>query len=105
MKPLLLLFLALCGCAPQTPGTYVAPWNAGVGFFGAQVNVGQPGYTVPAKVVPDPTVITAVLKVPPNTPITSDTVPVVTASGVTTNVPVVVAAVPEPVLAVPAKAQ
>lgn len=102
MKPLaFLLLLVLAGCTQ--PGSYSPPWNAGIGFFGAQVNVGQPGYVVPAKVVPDPTVITAVLKVPPNTPITSDTVAVTTASGVTANVPVVTASVDAPVLAVPTK--
>jgi hypothetical protein len=94
------LMLFLTGCA--APGTYVPPYTIGVGFFGAQVNVGLGGYTVPAKVVVLPSVSAPVVLVPPDAPVKSGTVAVVTASGETTNVPVKVdPVVTDPVLAVP----
>jgi hypothetical protein len=92
----LLLFLSLAGC-----GT---PFSVSGGFFGASVTANFPeGINVPAQVVADPDVTVPVLKVPANAPVTSGTVPVTTANGTTTTIPVVVAPVAAPILAVPAK--
>ena len=99
LKALLLAALVLwafAGC-----GT---PFSVSGGFFGLSAMVNFPeGIKVPAKVVRDPSVATAVLKVPANAPVTSGSVPVTTESGATTNVPVQVAPVLAPELAVPAK--
>ena len=91
--------MLLAGCA--TPGSYSPPWSATVGFFGAQVTVAQPGYEVPAKVMTSADVTQPTLLVPANAPVTSGIVPVTTASGVSASVPVKVATVTQPVLAVP----
>lgn len=95
----LLILLLLCGCAP---GSFFPPWSASVGFFGAVVTVGQPGYVVPAKVVTTSTVSTPTLLVPSDAPI-GTTVPVTTSTGKTTIVPVKVSLVLSPILAVPVK--
>lgn len=101
MRILSLLFaLILCGCA----GQYIPPVTFSGGFFGATVSVSEPGFTVPAKVVPTAVVSTPTLLVPASEPVAANTaVPVTTASGASTLVPVVVAPVSVPVLAVPVK--
>jgi hypothetical protein len=101
MKILFLLFaFSFCGCA----GQYIPPVTLSGGFFGATVSVSEPGFTVPAKVVPTAVVSTPTLLVPASEPVAANTaVPVTTASGASTLVPVVVAPVSVPVLAVPVK--
>ena len=97
-----LVLWAFAGCT--TPGAYYPPVSVTPSFLGVgSVKLDFGGYTVPAQVVSDPSVVAPVLKVPASAPITSGTVPVTTASGATTNVPVVVAPVTAPILAVPAK--
>jgi hypothetical protein len=92
--------MVIGGCA----GDYIPPMSVTAGFFGAQVTVAEPGFTVPAKVMPTTSVIQPTLLVPASEPIASNgSVPVTTAVGETTNVPVVVAPVSSPVLAIPAK--
>jgi len=88
----------MCGCA----GSYVPPVSVSGGFFGATVTVSEPGFTVPAKVVPTTAVLQPTLMVPASEPIASSgSAPVTTAAGDTTNIPVVVAPVTSPILAVP----
>lgn len=84
-------------------GAYVPPVSVSAGFFGASVTVSEPGFTIPAKVVPTAAVATPTLMVPATDPVTSGSIPVTTESGQSTTVPVVVAPVAAPVLAVPAK--
>lgn len=99
MKWPIFLSLLLSSC---TAGTYVPPVSVSAGFFGAQVTIAEPGYTVPAKVIPSAAVVQPTLLVPPSAPVTSGSLLVVTSAGETTNVPVVVSSVQVPVLAVPA---
>ena len=88
----------MVGCVA---GSYVPP--ASVSILGI-VTVSEPGFTVPAKVVPTAGVVTPILMVPSSEPIASSvTVPVITAEGVTVTVPVAVAPVTAPILAVPPK--
>lgn len=92
----LFVFLALAAC-----GT---PFSVSGSAFGTKVVVNFPdGFKAPTKVVSEPSLKTAILKVPASAPVTSGTVPVTTQSGKTTDVPVVVADVSKPVLAVPTK--
>ena len=95
------LLIAIClltGCA----GAFVPPVSLTAGFFGASVTVSEPGFTVPAPVVPSAAVSTPTLLVPPTEPVAASiTAPVTTAAGTSVAVPVVVAPVTEPVLAVP----
>jgi hypothetical protein len=87
------------GCA----GSYFPPMSVTAGFFGAQVTVAEPGFTVPAKVTPTNGVMQPTLLVPASEPIAvNSTVPVTTANGATTTVPIKIAPVPVPVLAIPA---
>lgn len=91
--------LILGACAP---GSYIPPVSISAGFFGAQVTVAEPGFTVPAKVVKVPDVTSPTLIVPFGaTP--KDSVPVVNSTGKATSVQVVEAPVDKPVLAVPVK--
>ena len=94
----LLALLLVTGCAG-----YVPPISVSAGFFGATVTVSEPGFTVPAKVVPTAAVVVPTLMVPAAAPKTSGSVPVVNAQGATATVPVIIAPVTEPVLAVPSK--
>src|ERR1700675_878374 len=75
---LLLVVGLLCGCAP---GSYVPPVSISAGFFGAQVTVAEPGYTVPAKVIATQAVQQPTLIVPASAPITTGSVPVITSAG------------------------
>jgi hypothetical protein len=95
------LIVYLCtGCT--TPGAYVPPVSISAGFFGAEVTVSEPGYTVPAKVVATASVGHPTLMVPAGDPVAaSDSVPITTTIGNTATVPVLVAPVTSPVLAVP----
>jgi hypothetical protein len=87
----------LCGCA----GAFVPPVSLTAGFFGATVTVSEPGFTVPAKVVPTAAVVTPTLLVPSTDPVTTGTIPITTTAGTAVNVPVTVAPVTQAVLAVP----
>lgn len=88
----LLLVLASCG----------TPFSVSGGFFGASVTANFPnGIVIPAKVTRSTSVLTPTLMVPKSAPVTRGTVPVTTASGQTTNVPVSVAPVAAPVLVMP----
>ena len=77
------------------------PMSISAGFFGANVTVAEPGFTIPAKVVPTSSVAAPTLLVPAGDPVTTGTIPVTAASGEKTNVKVQVAPVDVPVLAVP----
>jgi hypothetical protein len=89
-----------CSCA----GSYVPPVSISGGFFGATVTVSEPGFTVPAKVTPTALVSTPTLLVPATEPVAANaSVPVTTSSGESTTVPVVVAPVSSPILAIPSK--
>jgi hypothetical protein len=95
----LLFCILLCGCAP---GSYVPPLSVSAGFFGAEVTVAEPGFTVPAKVVTSAAVSIPTLMVPATEPVAAiGSVPVTNTAGQTTTVPVVTAPVISPVLAVP----
>jgi hypothetical protein len=92
--------ILLCGCT--TPGAYVPPWYASASVGPAVVSVGQPGYTVPAKVVPTAGVTVPTVLVPVGHPLADNaTVPVTTGEGNTVIVPVAIAPVLTPILAVP----
>jgi hypothetical protein len=90
--------LLLSGCA----GQFVPPVSVTAGFFGATVTVAEPGFTVPAKVVPTSAVVVPTLMVPPGASVTSGSIPVTTTTGASATVPVTVGPVTEAVLAVPA---
>jgi len=95
----LALLLSVCfiiGCAA---GSYVPPVSIN---FGGLVTVSEPGFTIPAKVVPTSSVIAPTLMVPTSEPIASKgNVSVTNSIGQTATVPVLVAPVVAPVLAVP----
>lgn len=93
--------MSIAGCA----GQYVPPVSVSGGFFGATVTVSEPGFTVPARVVPSTAVTTPTLMVPITAPVLSGAiVPVTTATGETASVPVVASpSVIQPILAIPAK--
>lgn len=97
----IVLAFLLAGCA----GQYVPPVSVSAGFFGAQVTVSEPGFTVPAKVVQTASVIQPTLMVPITAPLMSGAiVPVTNAAGQQTIVPVVASpSVSQPILAVPTK--
>lgn len=97
---LFLFAIFVAGCS-TVPGTYVPPVTLGAGVFGFDVTVGLGGYTVPAKVIPSKDVKEPTVLVPASAPVTEGAVPVTTASGITTTVPVKVASVTKPVLALP----
>lgn len=99
--PIMGVLITFTGCAP---GTYVPPVSISAGFFGAQVTVAEPGYTVPAKVVTTQSVQQPTLIVPASAPIMTGSAPVITSAGEVSKVPVVVSqSVQSPVLAVPSK--
>lgn len=94
------LIALLCGCA----GQYVPPVSISGGFFGASVTVSEPGFTVPAKVVSTAAVKQPTLMVSPSDPLAaSDSTTVTTSIGSSATVPVMVAPVSAPVVAVPSK--
>jgi hypothetical protein len=98
LKALLLAALVLwafAGCASAPPGTYSA------GFMGAQVQYSTPGWSAPVAVVPSSVITKATLLVPVNSPAASSLTAQSADTGV--SVPVVVAPVAKPVLAIPAK--
>ncbi len=101
-KPVMIsMVLCIAGCSALPPGTYVPPVTITPSFFGAQVAIQMGGYTVPVKVVPTAAVVVPTLMVPPVSPITKGSLPVTNDVGQTATVPVTVAPVIEPVLAVP----
>ena len=94
------LAIVFSGCAA---GSYVPPMSVTAGFFGAQVTVAEPGFTVPAKVTPTNGVMRPTLLVPATEPVAVNaSVPVTTSNGATTTVPVKIAPVTAPILAIPA---
>jgi hypothetical protein len=99
------ILVAICWFVTSCAGQYVPPVSVSAGFFGAQVTVSEPGFTVPAKVVQTPAVTTPTLMVPLNAPVmTGAIVPVTNSSGQQTSVPVIASpSVSQPILAVPSK--
>jgi hypothetical protein len=93
----LILVLLFSGCA----GAFVPPVSLTAGFFGATVTVAEPGFTIPAKVVPTSAVTNPTLLVPSTSSVTSGTAMITTETGANTMVPVSVAPVSQPVLVVP----
>jgi hypothetical protein len=90
-------------CAMVLLSSCGTPFSVSGGFFGASVSVDFPEGIKPVPVTKTASVSTPTLMVPPDSTITSGTVPVTTASGQTTSVSVTAAPVTSPILAVPAK--
>jgi hypothetical protein len=101
MKAFLLSGLAalVVGCASFPPLT------VGAGFMGANVSVATPGWSAPVPVLATPNVIKPTLFVPPDSPAASQSVAIVAPTATTPagSVPIVVANIAEPTLAIPGK--
>lgn len=97
--------LLFCGLAALVVGcASFPPLSVGAGFMGANVSVSTPGWSAPVPVVASPAVTKLTLLVPSDSPAASQTVAIVAPTATTPagSVPVVVAPVAEPTLAIPA---
>jgi hypothetical protein len=92
MKTLVLMALLLAGCQSAPPGSY------GVNAFGFGVTYSTPGWSAPVPVVKSEIVTAPTLMVPANSPAASSQI---ATSQTGSAVPIVVAPVAAPVLAVP----